>query len=243
MRHWKRELWILGGLVVLAVATLVGLYGQPPSRGFDLLNKIAFAVLVTVVVRSLYLALSALEDRPPDPLLSFERLGMCRAIHRLSDEELKSRLAEAQEIRVLKTWFPETRTIREGLEEALTKTRPAKVKLLLMHPDSEVLRARSESAGPSREYGPEMVIQALKKLVEWEPGGEGLEVGLYDGWPGCPTSTSSREPGPASTASASSAPGSWRRFSATRAWWLPSACTSRATGSPSPYPRSSATAA
>lgn len=186
MRHWKRELVILTVLVALAVGTLIGLYDQPPTRGFDLLNKIAFAILVTVVVRSLYLVLSALEDRPPDPLVSFKQLGMCRAIERLSDDELKSRLAQAQEIRVLKTWFPETPTIREGLEEALTKGRPARVTLLLMHPGSKILEARSKSARRGSNHGAHMVIQALEDLVKWGRGVEGLEVGLYDGWPGCP---------------------------------------------------------
>jgi hypothetical protein len=178
-------------LAMLFVVVLVALSfstrpaTQPYSKTADLLTKIAFAVLVTVVVRSLSLALDALKE--PDHSATFAKLGMLRVCDPLGDEELQRRLAGSRKIRVLKTWFPETTTIERGLELAIKRHR-AKVRLLLAHPDSQVLAQRSGGAGESPSHGAMMVLRTLNQVVDWigHSRDADVQIGLYDSWPGCP---------------------------------------------------------
>lgn len=188
MRPKAKELWILGSLFILALSLLFFFTrpaGQPYSKTADLLTKVAFAVLVTVLVRLLAFLLDALKE--PDHSTTFAKLGMLRIFDPLGDEELQKRLARSRKIRVLKTWFPETTTIERGLELAI-KRKKAKVRLLLAHPDSPVLEQRIRGAGEIRGHGATMVIRTLNQVVDWVGNSKDadVQIGLYDSWPGCP---------------------------------------------------------
>ncbi len=185
MRTQLRELWIIGGLLVLATSLLFGLYGYESTKAADLLTKFAFAVLVAAVSRLFYLGFNALDGQ--GDAHSFEALGMLRVIDPLSDAALRRRLANAREVKVLKTWFPESRTIEEGLEGAMQK-RGTKITLLLAHPDSKMLAQRAESANEPKDEGAAKVERALDRVIRWSGDRVDVDVtvGLYDSWPGCP---------------------------------------------------------
>lgn len=182
MSDRRKELWILSTLAVLAVSLLLFSMPESETPWADFGTKLAFAILVALVVRLLAWALEG-----PSEDDGFQALGMRRVNRRLSDEELRDHLAEASQIRVVKTWFPETRVIAEGLERAICE-RSATVKLLLAHPDSEVLAVRSDGAGKARNYGGHSVTEALRQLCGWASSNQGarVEVHLYDSWPGSP---------------------------------------------------------
>ena len=116
---------------------------------------------------------------------AFLKLGM-ETVHYLRDENLRDRLASALEIRVLKTWFPETEAIKTGLRKAIK--RGAKLKLLLCNPNSALLQKRSHTALQEEFQGSNVVYHAIKNINEWVLDASELkvEIGVYDSWPGCP---------------------------------------------------------
>jgi len=118
--------------------------------------------------------------------LGFVKLGM-NAAYYLDETDIKTRLAKSDNIKVLKTWFPETEVLEDGLREALENNN-ASIKLLLSHPKSDILRERSHSAGEERGHGHDKVIRAIQRLHNWisKTGKGKVEIGLYYGWPGCP---------------------------------------------------------
>lgn len=180
-----KELWLIGGLLVISIAILFGLYGEEPAKGVDLLTKIAFAILVAALTRLLWLGFGTLEK--PGDAESFRELGMLRIKKALSDSELKKRLSRARRIRVLKTWFPETPDIEEGLEIALGKP-GTELELFLLHPESSILAVRSQGAGKGEDHGRIKVEAAREQLRAWVHEGDNVKVHfvLYDGWPGSP---------------------------------------------------------
>jgi len=182
-----RELLIVCGLLIVALMLLLVFFDPEPfhkSRIDDLLTKIAFAILVTVISRLLWLAFKRLEE--PDALTSFKDLGMLRIIDPLGDKKLRRRLARAREIRILKTWFPENETIAGGLRSAIKNK--AAVRLLLANPDSRILMVRSQGSVGQPDHGKNKVIEVMEKIPNWARDAEQVEVhiGLYDSWPGCP---------------------------------------------------------
>lgn len=186
----KVELFIIFVLIVLAVGMLFGVYERSKVDPlFDLLAKFAFAILVTVVARIVTMVLSLIDkqNEEKEAYSSFLNLGM-KTIHpTLDDEEIHNRLAQSKKIKVLKTWFPENRRIEEGLQKAI-KNNGASVKLLLLKPDSMILRERSTGAGEHENHGHNKVINTLSRIKEWicESGENKFEIGLYNSWPACP---------------------------------------------------------
>lgn len=185
----KKQLSIVAGLLVIAVSSLLAIYRQPASGRVELLAAIALAILVGAIVEAIKLILEAI--REPNPGDTFSALGMNRVSLSLGDDVLRDTLAEANRIKVMKTWFPETAVIAEGLTMAIR--RGARVDLLLANPFSKVLAVRSEGAGQSGDHGRFHVLRALSNVArtarETEARGVRvvLKVGLYDTWPGCPT--------------------------------------------------------
>jgi hypothetical protein len=116
----------------------------------------------------------------------FLALGMRRLHDPLTDENLQARLGNSRDIKVLKTWFPESTDIENGLEEAIKQK--ARVRLLLCKPGSVVLEKRSRGAHTNTSWGSYMVYHAVEKiyeLVQATPGAD-VQVAIYDAWPGCP---------------------------------------------------------
>lgn len=115
---------------------------------------------------------------------TFSNLGLQR-IQYLRDENLQERLESAKKIKILKTWFPETLPIEDGLKAAVE--RGAEVRLLLSDPDSELLKQRSTTALRARNQGSQVVYRAIESILQWVGSSElTVEIGLYDSWPGCP---------------------------------------------------------
>src|SRR5262245_51199943 len=117
MPHRARELVIVLFLFALALCALLALYRLPKSESTELGPKFALALLVAAVTRLLMLGLDTLRER--DPAASFGRLGMRSVSSSLDEGVLRDRLAGARTIKVLKTWFPENRTIQKGLDLAI----------------------------------------------------------------------------------------------------------------------------
>lgn len=117
----------------------------------------------------------------------FMDLGMDMVHDRLSHKNLKERLEGSEKIRVLKTWFPESKVIGNGLRSAITKQH-AKVRLLLCKPGSSILKCRSLGAHEEAWWGSHKVYQAIKDVHKWvqEAPNAQVEIACYDSWPGCP---------------------------------------------------------
>jgi hypothetical protein len=137
----------------------------------------------------------------------FVDLGIEEVHKHLDDQDLQEFLKGAKNIKVLKTWFPESRQIAAGLKCAIMKG--AKVKLLLLKPGTDLLKERSLGAGEKDWWGSFMIHYAVdvvhKSLLEkqreadrrkkkCEPG-RNLEeqeqeprvrIAFYNSWPGCP---------------------------------------------------------
>jgi len=118
---------------------------------------------------------------------TFLSLGMTTAHKHLTDEKLKERLERARDIKVLKTWFPETEEIATGLKRAIKNGR-AKLKLLVCKPSSTLVQKRSLSALKRKWLGPNTIYQAIEDIHKWVRATPGVkvEIGCYDSWPGCP---------------------------------------------------------
>jgi hypothetical protein len=117
----------------------------------------------------------------------FLALGMKRLHDPLTDENLQNRLGSSRDIKVLKTWFPESPDIENGLEQAI-KERKATVNLLLCKPGSVILKERSLGAKEEARWGSYKVYHAIKKIREWvkaTPDAH-VQIAIYDSWPGCP---------------------------------------------------------
>lgn len=117
----------------------------------------------------------------------FSKLGMYRVDYKLAHEDLQRRLASSKRIQVLKTWFPETLVISDGLKEAIKKR--AEVCLLLCKPGSILLRQRSRTAHKNDpDRGSQIVYRAIKDIHGWikETPRPKVEIRCYDSWPGCP---------------------------------------------------------
>ena len=157
---------------------------SPPI--YDLLSKFAFALLVAVVIRLTVVFLY--RDRNAD-LDKFLALGIEKIYDPLSDKNLRDRLGDATEIKVLKTWFPENPEIESGLRQAITE-KSANVELLLCHPGSTILKQRSLGADELAWWGDYKVYRAVQNVYDWTEGMSDddlkVKIWLYDSWPGCP---------------------------------------------------------
>jgi len=167
---------LLFGVSLIILAVLYGRTGWLP----ELFSKLAFGLLISVLVR---LTTVFLYDTKVDE--SFQRFGM-KSVEYLPTVEVGERLKGAERIDVMKTWFPDHPDIRDGLRAALTNQK-TKVRLLLSHPDSDLLRARSDGAGQDLAHGAREVIHTLQDLYNYTQDETAkFEIALYNGWPGCP---------------------------------------------------------
>lgn len=152
-----------------------------PDRG-DILKKVRL-----FISRTSRLVPGIRDPRYCPDFEGFLKLGMHRVDYKLAHEEVQSRLARSKIIRVLKTWFPETLVISDGLKEAIKKR--ADVRLLLCKPGSVLLRQRSRTAlkGDS-DRASKIVYRAIKDIHDWarETPSPKVEIRCYDSWPGCP---------------------------------------------------------
>lgn len=124
-----------------------------------------------------------------DKELKFSALGMDGIHEYLTDENLQERLKASQDIRVLKTWFPESMQIAQGLigdKGAIAKK--ANVQLLLCKPRSVILRQRSLGADRPDWWGAFTVYEAVRMVYNQllKTPNPAVRIALYDSWPGCP---------------------------------------------------------
>ncbi len=122
-----------------------------------------------------------------EPFRKFLDLGMERIHDPLTDRNLRDRLASSKNIKVLKTWFPESTQIATGLERAINEHR-ARVRLLLCKPQSVILEQRSLGAHQRAWWGSFKVCEAIEDVYRWVKATPGVDVKIrcYDSWPGCP---------------------------------------------------------
>lgn len=113
-------------------------------------------------------------------------LGIQSVYQHLADQNLAEWLAKAERIRVLKTWFPETKEILEGLQAGIASG--VRVELLMCNPESKLLQRRSYNANNKRDWeAPVVVYQAVRDIHELlSPDSTNVEFRFYDDWPGCP---------------------------------------------------------
>jgi len=124
-------------------------------------------------------------------ILTFAAEGMEKAHHHLDDEDLQKYLVNSTSIKVLKTWFPESRQIGAGLIGAIDKN--ASVRLLLCKPGSDILKERSLGAHEAEGFGPFAVYDGVRLVFNCllararlgKPPAD-VKIGIYDSWPGCP---------------------------------------------------------
>lgn len=180
VHHNLRDVVVSSLVFSAALLILAVLYGRTGSL-YELLSKLAFAILIAVIVRLTTVFLYG--ERVNDS--SFQEMGF-KSVKYLNAGKVGEFLKDAKRIDVMKTWFPDHPHIRKGLREAL-KNKRATIRLLLSHPDSDLLRARSEGAGEKPEHGADEVMRTLKDVYEHTQDDTAkFEVALYKGWPGCP---------------------------------------------------------
>jgi hypothetical protein len=151
-------------------------------------NRADILHLVKSFIRKTTRLLPEIKDPEICPNLeAFSKLGMYKVVDQLPDQDLQKRLARSKKIKVLKTWFPETRVIGDGLEAAIKSG--AEVRLLLCKPESILLQQRSRTALKDKQYRASTIVyKAIKDIHDWvqEKSGAEVEIGCYDSWPGCP---------------------------------------------------------
>lgn len=180
-RYSDRFVFLLGtiflaefGAVVLSINILHLLYEK--------YMRDEYASTLREIIKSEF---DAAKSAPP-AYLSFRRIGMKEIYEELSAEKVCKLLEKSKQIDVMKTWFPDHPRIKEGFELAFKHG--ARVRLLLNHPDSEILKLRSAGAGKEREHGSQWIIQTLCDLhrLAGKKGAGKFEIGLHHEWPGCP---------------------------------------------------------
>ena len=186
-REWAIIIFITG----VAIALLIGFYEESKTNSlYDLLLKFSFAALIAVVARLVGFAFANVDsqkERERDIYERFLKFGMKDIHDPLTHIEIRDILSDSRKIKILKTWFPETPIIADGLKNALKKK--ASVKLLLLEPNSELLKKRSIAAEKSENHGSDHVRSALEHMKEWvckNGWGDVVQIGLYNEWSGCP---------------------------------------------------------
>jgi hypothetical protein len=148
------------------------------------LSKLALAVIVAMIMRA---ALVTLYEPDVQAFDKFQDVGIDKLYYPLTDEDLQARLGEADSIRVMKTFFPETEAIGDGLKKAIIENQ-ATVELLLCEPGSEILQKRSESIEREAGFAANKNWNAVRLIEGWcrkvpEPK---VKIYFYNHWPGCP---------------------------------------------------------
>ncbi|MEK6282966.1 MAG: DUF4062 domain-containing protein [Acidobacteriota bacterium] len=137
------------------------------------------------------------EEARLQDMLTFDHEGMQKAHHHLDDEDLQGYLENSSTIRVLKTWFPESRQIGAGLIGAIEKMgaieKTESVRLLLCKPGSDILLERSLGAHEEEwfgsfavSHGVKLVYNCLVARARLGKPPANVKIGIYDSWPGCP---------------------------------------------------------
>lgn len=189
------------GVAFIALSAVVtGLLGEKWAPVAIILAEIG-AVLVAVFVihftyehyvrashlKDIKAALEAVFLEQTERAARFAAAGLTGVHYRLPPEHVRDLLGHAKKLKVLKTWFPDHPNIEAGLIEAVKNG--AELKLLLSHPDSEVLRARSVSVYPRQpEHGRKSVVEAVNlmaDLLQQYPK-VACTIALYQGWPSSP---------------------------------------------------------
>jgi hypothetical protein len=122
------------------------------------------------------------------PLEGAAGLGVERIHDYLTHEGIRDLIGDAKAIKILKTWFPESKQIAHGLKRAVQNP-AATVQLLLCKPGSVILKERSLSADEDEWWGAVTVYHAIKNVHRWlisKPAGANVQIACYDSWPGCP---------------------------------------------------------
>jgi hypothetical protein len=181
----KTKEWVLALVLVSIAVALIAISARISTFSIsDLSSKLAFAVIIAVIIRA---ALFWLYGPDVHAFDKFQDLGMQKLYYPMKDEDLQRRLSESESIRVLKTWFPETTDIKDGLRHAIVHNK-AKVRLLLCHPRSDLLQKRSDSAERNPLLGSRTNYEAVLSISNWlkDAPGADVKISFYDDWPGCP---------------------------------------------------------
>ena len=117
---------------------------------------------------------------------TIREFGLKRVYEELSDKDLYEYLKKAQKIKIIKTWFHETKLISDGLNLAIKNN--AEIDLYLLHPKSILLEIRSNSATGDPRHGIKQIYLGLTNIMESLKlyNNTKTKVYLYDEWPGAP---------------------------------------------------------
>lgn len=189
----------LVGIAVLLVDTLGWL-----DRLGDAVPKITLLVLSTVTVFLLieverFQTLDNIEDRLAEldintiakKLKRDHYAGVVQVHHSFAEKVFIHHIESAKEITILNTWIPNLRRFEQSLADAIS--RHARVKILLLYPNSMVARLRDESLWASRERREEENVKEgvegnlnMLESIQKRAGKRGdgyLEVKVYNSLP------------------------------------------------------------
>lgn len=191
-RSRQTEYGILIGLIVVALILITGgLVGDREAdwrdKATEIFSKLGYAVLVAATVRIVTVIFQSPGSSAQDRYVEFEQAGIVRARESLRNDDMKNRFSKAKSIQVRKTWFPENRTLEQGLIEALAAG--AKIDLVLANPDCELLKKRSVGAHCDENHGGTTIRNSLRRIcnqAESMHAKGDILVRFYSGWPGVP---------------------------------------------------------
>jgi hypothetical protein len=133
------------------------------------------------------------EPMPSPPLAAEDPGGGIIGVHGSLDYRLfADRMASAQEITILNTWIPELNILADAVLDAIA--RAADVSILMLYPDSEISRLRSQSlaAGTRPRFREDRVLPGVRHCLDVlaaiaravdDDARHHLRVRLYDSLP------------------------------------------------------------
>lgn len=192
---------MLGVLFILTSVVVEHVYGAHHEQELSsilvsLLSEIGAVILALSTIHLFFekqlfdkIKFKIIESNKNLSVLSY--LNVSRIRKTLPNAYLAKQIENSNYIKILKTFFPESNDLKEGLKKCLRKQ--GRVELYLLQPESSILALRSQCGDRSsrllhENYGKEKVIEAVNIMYNCifeDKKGEGKVV-LYDYWPGSP---------------------------------------------------------
>lgn len=171
---------VLGAMFVIGVLTLLAQV-YPDSATINVLVNLAAIVTLILATGLVGFGIWFIYRSSTGNLLEVGMIGR----QFLDSEEVLRRLQDAQSILITKTWFPETDDIATALTTALK--RGARIKLILCHPESDILRVRCEGAGVTLDTAVQWIVEGLRIVHDCAKSEDQFDgIAFHNVWPGCP---------------------------------------------------------
>lgn len=180
-----KEIVLCAILVLVAMLIVFASLGSWEAfREYGFGTKFAFALIIAATIRFTSVLLFRDTDAKAANIAS---IGIQDAHALLTDFDVVRRIQKATSVQIMKTWFPETDKVRDALVEVIQKCK-GPVHLLLCHPDSPHLHARSLSTGEVGALGGYRNYKAVEAIARaWEkcPKAD-VQISFHWQWPGVP---------------------------------------------------------